>query len=354
MTQLHRDSPIPLNYQLSQQLEAEIVESRWQVGARIPSVRQLTERFGVSMPVVRQALQHLANEGVIETLHGKGSFVRKRPEHRASVSAQTLVFMLTDATPMKMNYFLRVLPEVEKAAVANGLSVEFNQFNPDIVNATINQSRPRGVIWCGGGNTSYIEDMVRRQLPVVAVGDGPDIDKVTRIVNDDFEGGYIAGKHLFGLGHRHVTVIQRHASLTYARRRLAGFRHAAEEFTGTRVEVMACDGSDATQIANEILDTDDPPTAVFGTSDRLAHAVMQVAHDMGMRLPEDLSVMGFGDEPFAEFMMPALTSIRINLNQLGRACVQALLEKQQSDPGDWVREIKLDVQLVERSSTQRI
>ncbi|HAI10505.1 MAG TPA: hypothetical protein DCM28_02295, partial [Phycisphaerales bacterium] len=123
MTQLHRDSPIPLNYQLSQQLQAEIVESRWQIGSKIPSVRQLTERYGVSMPVVRQALQHLANEGVIETLHGKGSFVRKRPEHRAAVSAQTLVFMLTDATPLKMNYFLRVLPEVEKAAVAHGLSV---------------------------------------------------------------------------------------------------------------------------------------------------------------------------------------------------------------------------------------
>ncbi len=354
MTQLHRDSPIPLNYQLSQQLEAEIVESRWQIGAKIPSVRQLTERYGVSMPVVRQALQHLASEGVIETLHGKGSFVRKRPEQRASVSAQTLVFMLTDATPMKMNYFLRVLPEVEKSAVMHGLSVEFNQFNPEIANATINQSRPRGVIWCGGGNTHYVEDMVRRQLPVVAVGDGPDVEGVTRIVNDDFEGGYIAGKYLFGLGHRHACVIQRQGSLTYARRRLAGFRHAAEEFSGTRVDVMACDGADATEIATDMLDVADRPTAVFGTSDRLAHAVMRVANEMGMRLPEDLSVMGFGDEPFAEFMMPALTSIRINLTQLGRACVQALLDKQSGNANDWVREIKLDVQLVERSSAQRI
>ena len=313
MTLLHRDSPIPLNYQLSQQLEAEIVESRWQVGSKIPSVRQLTEHYGVSMPVVRQALQHLANDGVIETLHGKGSFVRKRPEHRAAVSAQSLVFMLTDATPLKMSYFLRVLPEVEKAAVAHGLSVEFNQYNPDIAVAN-SQSRPRGIIWCGGAEVSYVQEMVRRHVPVVAVGDGPDIDTVTRIANDDFEGGYIAGKHLMALGHRHVCVIQRGSGLTYSRRRLAGFRHAAEEYADAVVQVASCNGNDALDIANQILDAPDRPTAVFGTSDRLAHSVMRVANDMGLNLPADLSVMGFGDEPFAEFMMPSLTSIRINLS----------------------------------------
>lgn len=352
MTQLHRDSPIPLNYQLSQQLEAEIVESRWQVGSKIPSVRQLTEQYGVSMPVVRQALQHLANEGVIETLHGKGSFVRRRPEHRAAVSAQTVVFMLTDMTPLKMNYFLRVLPEVEKAAVAHGLSVEFNQYNPDMA-MTNSQVRPRGIVWCGGGEVNYIQEMVRRHVPVVAVGDGPDIQMVTRIANDDFEGGYISGKHLFELGHRHVCVVQRESTLTYARRRLAGFRHAAEEYSGVRVDVAACDGNDALDVANQILDVEDRPTAVFGTSDRLAHSVMRVANDMGIELPDELSVMGFGDEPFAEFMMPALTSVRINLTQLGRTSVQALLDKQHGDPDHWVREIKLEVQLVERSSTTR-
>ena len=350
MTQLHRDSPIPLNYQLSQQLQAEIVESCWQIGSKIPSVRQLTERYGVSMPVVRQALQHLANEGVIETLHGKGSFVRKRPEHRAAVSAQTLVFMLTDATPLKMNYFLRVLPEVEKAAVAHGLSVEFNQYNPEIAISN-NHARPRGIIWCGGAEINYIQEMVRRHVPVVAVGDGPDVDTVTRIANDDFEGGYIAGKHLFGLGHRKVSIIQRESALAYARRRLAGFRHAAEEFDNVQLQVASCDGNDALDIANEILDCTDRPTAVFGTSDRLAHSVMQVANDMGLNLPGELSVIGFGDEPFAEFMMPALTTVRFNLTQMGRACVQALLDKQQGNPDHWVREIKLEVQLVERLST---
>jgi LacI family transcriptional regulator len=260
--------------------------------------------------------------------------------------------MLTDATPLKMNYFLRVLPEVEKAAVVHGLSVEFNQYNPNLAISSSN-SRPRGIIWCGGAEVDYVREMVRRDVPVVAVGDGPDIDTVTRIANDDFEGGYIAGKHLLGLGHRHICVMQRDSQLAYARRRMAGLKHAAEEYPDAVIQVASCGIQDALEVSRRILETPDRPTAIFATSDRLAHSVMRVANDMGLMLPEQLSVMGFGDEPFAEFMMPALTSVRINLQQLGRACIQAILDKQQDLPDSWSREIKLEVQLVERSSTTR-
>lgn len=350
MPELHRESPIPLNYQLARQFEVEIIESRWKVGDRIPSVRQLTEQYGVSVPIIRKALGHLAKDGIIETQPGSGSYVRKRPTHRMTDSTHSLVFMLTNTPSLKMSYYMRTLPEIAKAASSYGLSVEFNHLNTDI-NNTIRITRPSGVIWCGGGELDYIRDLVERQVPVVAIGDGPDVEHVTRIVNDDFEGGCIAGRHLFGLGHRKIAVILRDAMLPYARRRLAGFRFASEEFADVDISVHACNGGDGHEVARQILESDNRPTAVFATSDRLAHTLLDVAGKMGVVVPTHLSVMGFGDEPFAEFMLPALTSIRINHMRLGQICVQVLCNAQEEHAGQWVREIKLDVQLVERATT---
>ena len=351
MSKLHRQSPIPLNYQLTQQFEAEIIEGRWKVGQKIPSVRQLTELYGVSVPSVRKALGHLVAEGIIETIPASGSYVRKRPAYRKSQSSHTLVFMLTNAAQLKMSYYMRTLPEVAKEASAVGLGVEFNHLNSDITNA-LRSAQPSGVIWCGGGELDYIRELVERQVPVVAIGDGPDVAGVTRIVNDDFDGGCIAGRHLLGLGHREVLVFQRDASLPYARRRLAGLRYATEDYRDVNLQVQACNGEEADVVARRILEADQLPSAVFATSDRLAHTLMKQATQMGINVPEQLSVMGFGDEPFAEFMTPALTSIRINHQQLGKACVDVLWNRQPQSKGDWVREIKLNVQLVERSTTK--
>ncbi len=350
MSKLHRESPIPLNYQLTRQFETEIIEGRWKVGQKIPSVRQLTELYDVSVPSVRKALGHLVSEGVIETIPASGSYVRKRPSYRKAESTHTLVFMLTNASQLKMSYYMRTLPEVAKEASKVGLGVEFNHLNSDI-NNTLRTSQPSGVIWCGGGEMDYIRDLIERQVPVVAIGDGPDIEGVTRIVNDDFDGGCLAGRHLLGLGHRKLLVFQRDSSLPYVRRRLAGFRYITEDYADAQLQTVACNDEDADIVARRILQADELPTAIFATSDRLAHTLMRQAALMGVDVPGQISVMGFGDEPFAEFMTPALTSICINHQQLGQACVDVLWNGQSQAKGDWIREIKLNVQLVERSTT---
>lgn len=350
MTQLQRDSPLPLNYQLSKKLETEIVELRWQIGSKIPSVRELTVQYGVSMPVVRQALQHLASEGVIETLHGKGSFVRKRPVTSLEKASLVIVFMLPEMKPLSMSYFLRVLPEIEKVAAACDLSVELKQHNDNTMTQK-STSNPLGVIWCGPADSDYVRQQLERNIPVVAIGDGPDLKRLTRIVNDDFEGGYIAGKHLMNQGHRNVGALIRKSELTYARRRFAGFKHAVEEFDNATVDMVAIEQHDPLDVACKMLSKPDRPTAIFGTSDRLAHTILRAATQMNIQVPNELSLIGFGDDPFAEFLIPPLTTIRTNQQQMGKACIQAILDKHHDASVTWSSEIKLQVQLVERSST---
>ena len=106
--------------------------------------------------------------------------------------------------------------------------------------------------------------------------------------------------------------------------------------------------------ARVLLDLDDPPTAILCFSDVMAHWVVRAAEDRGLRVPEDLSVVGFDDNPLAQRMRPALTTVRQDVAAKGRAATEALTDaiarKQQGLPAR-VRHVLLPTELVVRDST---
>ena len=170
----------------------------------------------------------------------------------------------------------------------------------------------------------------------------------------NWTGGLTATEHLISLGHRRIAHLGGPAGAAISQARLHGLR-AAMANPGLPVDpALVVDGGfgfDAgVELAGRLLASDDPPTAIFAVTDVCAFGVVQAARAHGVRVPEDLSVVGFDDTYVARWITPALTTVRTPLQDMGRFALEMLLRLVDGEVLD-PHHIELATQLVVRDST---
>ncbi|GAA2720731.1 LacI family DNA-binding transcriptional regulator [Cellulomonas aerilata] len=175
-----------------------------------------------------------------------------------------------------------------------------------------------------------IDETVERRLqergvPTVVVDATSDLFSV--VTTDDFQGGALAAQHLLGLGHRTIGYLTERQESDYesqARRRLDGFARAVERAGDTQVLVTASGptADQARQAARRLLTAPERPTAIMAHYDELAIGALQAARELSLRVPEDVSVMGFDDGPAA--LGAGLTTVRQPFVDSGAMAVRVL------------------------------
>ncbi|WP_249416811.1 LacI family DNA-binding transcriptional regulator [Streptomyces sp. TS71-3] len=177
---------------------------------------------------------------------------------------------------------------------------------------------------------------------------------VPTIGASNFAGGFSATEHLVGLGHRRIGVVTGPDDVQCSRERLDGYRAALVRAGLDHAPELVRTGDfyaeSGRRAAAELLDLDDPPTAVFALSDLQARGVYDEAHERGLRIPRDLSVVGFDDVDSCMWMTPRLTTVRQPLAQMAMLAVRGVLEPAEEVPGQSLR-LELATRLVEREST---
>jgi len=179
---------------------------------------------------------------------------------------------------------------------------------------------------------------------------------LTSVVVDNVTGARQAMQHLLDLGHRDIAFLSDFPDYAFNRSpvvdRLAGYRQALQEasipFRSDYYVVSALTKEDARRQARQLLTMDDRPTAVFAYSDTQAIGVLEAARDLGLRVPEDLSVVGYDDIEAAEYAQ--LTTVRQSLYESGVLGVELLLQVMEDRDAE-PQEIPLTTELVVRGST---
>jgi len=180
--------------------------------------------------------------------------------------------------------------------------------------------------------------------------------QLNRVVIDDVNGGYMATQHLISLGHRRIGYVsdqlENPFNFVSSRDRYEGYRQALAE-AGIRFRPdyhrQGPHGREkARTMALELLQLPEPPTAIFAASDTQAIGVLEACRDMGLRVPEDISVIGYDDIEVAEYL--ALTTIRQPLFASGVEGVELLLNSI-AQTSDTSQQITLPVNLVVRATT---
>lgn len=194
----------------------------------------------------------------------------------------------------------------------------------------------------------------RRGTPVVTVDQAP-TDGIAAVNVDDADGARAAAQHLVDLGHRRIGIVTLAPSGDLgnlpASERGRGWREALGAAGIEPVEVVAHfrPVTAAHDVVRALLERPDRPTALLCFSDVFAAQAVRAAADLGLRVPEDLSVVGFDDADFAPTLRPALTTVRQRVAEKGRAAVDALTVL--IDGGTPRQRVRLSTELVVRDST---
>jgi LacI family transcriptional regulator len=174
---------------------------------------------------------------------------------------------------------------------------------------------------------------------------------------DHARGGELAARHLFELGHRRIAFINGPTHLSQCAERRRGMRHAARQFglnSDESIIEYTIDPITAFEQAelavDSFLELADRPTAVVCVNDQVAFTVLRALAERRVRVPRDISVVGYDDVDFAEMLSPALTSIRQPKYELGRAAAELLIAET-VDPAHRHGDIRFEPELVERQST---
>ena len=195
----------------------------------------------------------------------------------------------------------------------------------------------------------------RARLPVVVV-DPLNLPsaRVTSVGSTNFAGGLAATQHLLDLGHRQIAYLGGPATAACNQARMHGYRGAMEAEGAPVPDGYVRTGRFSYEhgIAGGavLLDLPQPPTAVFAGSDETALGVIEAARARGLRVPEDLSVVGFDDTPVARLAAPPLTTVRQPLREMGAVAVRTALRLAAGERVD-SHHVELATELVVRQST---
>ena len=165
--------------------------------------------------------------------------------------------------------------------------------------------------------------------PVVTIDPNSECPECLTIIAANHKGAMAAMEYLLGLGHRRIGFITGRPDLQCAERRLQGYQDALH-LAGIPLDpdlIAAGDFSSETGrlCARKLLSLSEPPTAIFAANDQSAIATIETARDMGLRVPDDLSVVGFDNIPEATYFNPVLTTVDQFIDQMGRVATEKLI-----------------------------
>ncbi|WP_238007447.1 LacI family DNA-binding transcriptional regulator [Dactylosporangium sp. AC04546] len=192
---------------------------------------------------------------------------------------------------------------------------------------------------------------------VVAVDPHAGPSGLPTVDSDNLLGARLGTQHLLDLGHRRIAMLSGRPDLESAKLREQGYtdalRAAGVPVDPALIQVGNYDPDASAEAARRLLAGPDRPTAIFAANDISAIAAMEVATGMGLRVPEDLSVVGFDNVPESALTTPALTTVEQPIHEMGHRAIDLLIQLMSGEPVEQTH-VRLTTSLVVRQSTRAI
>jgi DNA-binding LacI/PurR family transcriptional regulator len=325
-------------------------------------IRTVAERANVSIATVSRTINHVPTvnakmaKRVWEAIRELNYF--PNTQARALVSGRSGLFGLI-VSEITNPFFPELIQGFEDIAVESGyeILVSSTNYDPKRMSLCIRRMLERkaeGVaIMTFGIEEPLLEQLAERNVPMVFVDVGPDRPGISLLKVDYHHGIRQGVQHLAALGHRNIAFVTGPARLHSAQSRLAAFTKSLNECGITPDPSWVVEGDHTLEGGIRAMETllagAKIPTAVMCSNDMTAIGVLHKVYRAGLRVPDDLSIIGFDDIHMARVTIPPLTSIQMSRLELARAAVTAL--RAHAEKTTMQREYKIDTRLVVREST---
>ncbi|MEO7717840.1 MAG: GntR family transcriptional regulator [Capsulimonas sp.] len=333
-------------------LRQEIESGLWKSDERLPGELELARRFEVAHMTMRQAIANLVEEGVLLRVRGKGTYIVPKEQQEAgprTVHPMALLFP-SDAQRLDPYYFPELLEGFQQAMEAAGHRAAIHG---DEIASSPHLLEPGSAVACllfEDAQVQMIERLRDNGLRVLSINRYSGRRSIPSVYIDDAKGVESAVNHLVGLGHERIGFVRGPATNFDAMDRLRGFRDAVKQH-GLRGASEAGEGFNEASgyaAAIQLLTQTHRPTAIVCASDLAALGAIKAARDLGLSSPRGLSIVGFGDFSVADYMLPALTTVRQARLALGRSAAESLIELAS---GKDISDVVLQPDLILREST---
>lgn len=315
---------------LSDEIISRVRELALQDGDRLPSEREFAGKYECNHLTVRKALKHLALQGVIHSRPSVGYFLGKGGG--ADRSSDRIGFIFPDDEI----FYYRIFAEFEAVAASGGLHPILHLTGGSVSKEKelleyFSHSGVRALI--AAPNRLCMEQYRKLRIPALFFDMPIPELEIPQIVTDDYQGAYSAVEHLIRLGHRRIAHIGCEYDYT-GEQRFSGYCKALEENNIPHRNALIKMGYPSREwgyhAMRQLFAGRSVPTAVFCANDTIASGVLSFCSDRGIAVPGELSVVGFGDTPTAEFL--DLSSVNQNAGKISGALCANLqkLEKGES------------------------
>lgn len=332
-----------------------------------PTLSLVAKTAGTSVPTVSKVLRGGTDVSaetrakVMDAVQAVG-YTRRTGSKIENVRDESGLSNVLDlvVTHLEGSWANLVIAGVGREAAAAGLDVVLTLAEPD-TDWVSRVLRRRTV-----GTIGTLVDPASRQFNALSAAGVPVVlidpmsappSGVASIGVANWDGGRMAAEHLVSLGHTRMGVVAGHARHLFSRARVDGFRAAADAASAGGATVSVAYGgwnrAKAVTATHTLLDGDPGITGIFACTDSMALGIYDALEARGLRIPQDLSVVGFDDLPEAQYISPGLTTVRQPTTELGATAVKLLIELSRSEDGGTrpPARMELATELVVRAST---
>lgn len=316
----------------------KILNGEMVYGEKLPTEQEIGELFSVSRHTVRQSILELEKQGYIYRERSKGAYVDKLEKSKKTKSKMTIVI----TTYVSEYIFPFLIKGIEEVLSKNGYDILLLSTNNekqkereqlkklleyDVVGAIIEPTASA----LGNTNEDYYKEISNNNIPYLMINAAYDKDKQSYVAIDDEKGGYTICKYLIDLGHKRIAGLFKEDDVQGIERK-KGYLRALEEnnieidstIVGkfkTFEEDFYIDG-----FTRSLLCRNDRPTAIFCYNDKVAMKVVKVAEELGLKIPEDLSIVGYDNDATVSAVLDCgITTISHPKEELGKKAAEMLL-----------------------------
>ena len=340
----------------------KIASNELKPGDQLPKVREIKEIFNVGHVTAANVLKGLSDKGSIKTVRGHGAFI-SQPDISSTISQKTIIYACGHGlSPELTSFYMRAYQGAKDNVKSVGYDLDFiavdllgqDKFNLGITDGAVGViSDNDGVLsQCIAGN------LEGKGVRLAYCGMGTNIINVNAVVPDNYAGAVQATKHLIECGHKRIVFVSvLNGSMDRRHNlRIQGWQDTMQKAELEMSEIMRWyihkHSEDVINILKKIKNGDnDAPTALLVANDAMAGEIMNAAMMIGIRIPQDLSIIGFENHYIK--IEPEITTVTCVGANFGREAV-SLIDKVLAYPDCQPMRVHLPMQLMERGSVRNI
>ncbi|MCS7265740.1 MAG: GntR family transcriptional regulator [Armatimonadetes bacterium] len=355
---VERGSSKLIYLQVKEMLRNSIERGELKQGEPLPGRVKLCEMFGTNRLTVDRAIRELMREGWLISVKGKGTFV-SHPNSRPSTATMTfaIVWSQRGISEQQNIYWAPLLRGIAQTTSELGIQLQFREMNPTFYLDFFRESHADGMIVLAPTveDELVLKDLRKHRVPFVATSSIFDDKSLPCIGIDNFSGVKQALEHLWSLGHRQIAIVDLDLRQTDLLQRWDAFRKLMGE-AGYKIDprwaLLYPDRwcIDKEEYVRQWLKSIPLPTAIFAADYEMTIAVFVALKDLGLKIPDQISLLGFDDPPMVALLEPPLTSIRQPVEEIGQRAVKKLYDALQKGVMPEGTEV-LMTELIVRAST---